>query len=279
MGDIGLAEKKYLCAAISVGDLVKDGTYLLHSSFPSAANFVSEDGSFVCLVCSEKGAGPFNIAIAGGFPSITGSLKVCLPNIEIDGLSVDTGKCRVYESSIQALEGRHIDLTRVEQEYLGLASSLSMALALDAARVSEFRPGFQSVFAARVSQACGLFYGGDFSGAARLLNGAGFGFTPSGDDFLAGVLLASRFFPSAASAREDVFAAVGSSNPVSMAAFRAAYEGRACEPVKNLLAALASGEDSSAHLRSVLGMGATSGADFLAGFIFAFKSFKGDGRC
>ena len=279
MANSGLAERKCLGSVLSVGDLVKDGTYLLHSAFSSAANFVSEDGAFVCLVCAEKGAGPFNIMLNGGFPDSPGTLKIKRPAIELDGLAADTGNFCVYDSSVLALKGEMLFVESLEREYLDLAPSLSLALALDASRVSEFLPGFQRAFAARVSQACALFYGEDFADCVRLLNGAGFGFTPSGDDFIAGALLASHFFPSAEPARNEIFAAVSSSNPVSSAAFRAAYEGHACEPVKNLLLALSNGEDTATHLRAVLGMGATSGADFLAGFIFAFKSFKGDGRC
>ena len=199
MANSGLAERKCLGSVLSVGDLVKDGNYLLHSAFPSAANFVSEDGAFVCLVCAEKGAGPFNIAIAGGLPAITGTLRIKRPDIELDGFAADTENFCVYDSSVLALKGKMLFVESLEREYLDLAPSLSLALALDASRVAEFLPGFQRAFAARVSQACGLFYGEDFADCVRLLNGAGFGFTPSGDDFIAGALLASHFFPSAAS--------------------------------------------------------------------------------
>jgi len=279
MGNSCLAEKKSLCVVKSVGDSVADGRYFLHSSFTSAANFISEDGAFVCLVSAVKEGGPFNIVLSSGVPAMTGSIKISLPIIEVDGAVADTSRAKIYDSAVSSLRGGFAGLAALEKEYLRLASPLSLALALDKRRIEGFRPGFQRTLAEQILQACALLSGGDYAGGARLLNGAGFGFTPSGDDFLAGVLLATHFLPAGEPARSAIFGAAASSNPVSLAAMRAARDGRACEPVKKLLTALSLGEDASSLLPAVLGMGATSGADFLAGFIFAFKSFKGEGRC
>ncbi|HOX23047.1 MAG TPA: DUF2877 domain-containing protein, partial [Elusimicrobiales bacterium] len=162
-----------------------------------------------------------------------------------------------------------------EKEYLRLAHPLSMAFVLQQARLGEFSAGFERAFVERAQDCCAKLRAGDFTEGAKGLNGLGFGFTPSGDDFICGLLLASHFLPRGAW-REEVFAAVGSSNPVSRAAFESAYRGRACEAVKKLITDLAAGNVPDNSLKAALGLGSTSGADFLAGFLFVLKEMADD---
>ncbi len=107
-------------------------------------------------------------------------------------------------------------------------------------------------------------------GAVQQIAGRGPGLTPSGDDFLAGVILAMQ-----TSARfRDVYpklvyeAAVSRTHRLSRAFLRAAAEGQADERWHRFLRALGGEGDVEAAVRLILSFGASSGLEMLAGFLW-----------
>ncbi|NLO92144.1 MAG: DUF2877 domain-containing protein, partial [Elusimicrobia bacterium] len=250
---------------------MENGLYSLHSAFASAANFIADDGAFLSLVSAEKGGGPFNICLSGcAFASVR-FVEVHLPRLIVDGLELELDSVPAYDSSVAAFRHPRIgsgELAVLEKAYLKSATSLSMAFVLDSSRLRHFISGFERGFAERALNGCASFSARDYALAARTLNGTGFGFTPSGDDFIAGLLLATHFSSAGAQVREIIAAEKPGSNPVSAAACRAACGGCASAPVKQLLRELQVC-GTSRGLAEVLKIGSTSGADLLAGFIFA----------
>lgn len=113
--------------------------------------------------------------------------------------------------------------------------------------------------------------------AAGRLAGLGPGLTPSGDDVLAGALVALAVRPPADAdvLRERMVSAVaGRTTRISLAYLDAAARGEAGETWHRLLALLP--EDSPAGLlpavRRVMAFGETSGADMLMGFILGMQA-------
>ena len=106
---------------------------------------------------------------------------------------------------------------------------------------------------------------------ALQLAGLGPGLTPSGDDFIIGVMLAAWAGLYGAAAEEFCVplaqAAAPSTTTLSAAFMHAAARGEAMSPWHTLFAALACPDNLPAALRAVLKIGHTSGADALAGFI------------
>ncbi|MDR5683479.1 MAG: DUF2877 domain-containing protein [Armatimonadota bacterium] len=100
------------------------------------------------------------------------------------------------------------------------------------------------------------------SGAQRLC-GLGLGLTPSGDDFLVGVLIGLRL--AGADPRPIVEAATDTTR-ISRAYLEAAAHGQANEPWHDLLQALRSEGGWEPSARRLLRWGETSGADMMAGF-------------
>ena len=102
---------------------------------------------------------------------------------------------------------------------------------------------------------------------ARQLAGLGQGLTPSGDDFIIGVMLAAWAGLYGATAEDFcaplAHAAAPRTTALSAAFLHAAARGEAMSPWHTLFAALACPD----ALRAVLEVGHTSGADALAGFI------------
>ncbi|MFP4343751.1 MAG: DUF2877 domain-containing protein [Anaerolineales bacterium] len=122
--------------------------------------------------------------------------------------------------------------------------------------------------------------------AAELLAGWGPGLTPSGDDFLAGVMLALHYLGSSATKSDTLApatvsdfayalyeAAAPRTNRVSRAFLAAARDGLADERWHRLLQTV-SGKDTRAlrlAVRDVLAFGATSGRDMLGGFLWLLR--------
>ena len=117
-----------------------------------------------------------------------------------------------------------------------------------------------------------------FAAAATRVLGLGPGLTPSGDDFVGGILFALAHAPRAgwAGAMPALRAhlrqaARRSTNVISAALLDDLIDGASYAPLHALLAALQ--EDAPAPIeracRSLLSVGATSGADMLAGLLLA----------
>lgn len=131
---------------------------------------------------------------------------------------------------------------------------------------------------------------GAVMGAARSLLGLGPGLTPSGDDWLAGLVLTLRHLdddsapppalpPSAvrAAAREAV--QPGLTTVVSEHMLQHALDGRGARPLHNLLAALAELDPTGAAsaVEALLRIGHTSGSDQLCGVLAALDLFPTQG--
>ena len=107
---------------------------------------------------------------------------------------------------------------------------------------------------------------------ASCLAGLGGGLTPSGDDFLAGAMLAAWLSHSVPErvCQLLLHTAAPRTTVLSAALLRAAAAGACSAPWHRLLAALANGgeEQLPSAVEEVLAHGHTSGADALAGFLW-----------
>jgi hypothetical protein len=117
--------------------------------------------------------------------------------------------------------------------------------------------------------------------AALPLAGLGPGLTPSGDDFLAGVMLALHSQPLAEDFKTLLCAslydaAVGRTTRLSLAFLKAARDGMADERWHRLLATLNSRKNEAIVIaaRAVMKYGETSGLDMVSGFLWLCNTIK-----
>ena len=128
------------------------------------------------------------------------------------------------------------------------------------------------------------FLGGDAAALDRAVGrfvGLGYGLTPSGDDFLCGMLYAfHRFFRISDRAEsylrmlsDAVRTHIGGTNEVSAEYIRCALDGEYFEVVERVLDCLLNEENDmqmlEAALCGLLSVGASSGSDILCGILFA----------
>jgi Protein of unknown function (DUF2877) len=122
-----------------------------------------------------------------------------------------------------------------------------------------------------------------FETAATRVLGLGHGLTPSGDDFVGGILFALEHAPLAAwvdalpAVKTRIrLAAAGATNPISAALLEDLMAGASYRALHDLLAALSSQNamDVEAAVAQLLRVGASSGADMLAGVLLALDTTR-----
>lgn len=104
-------------------------------------------------------------------------------------------------------------------------------------------------------------------GLASKLLGRGFGLTPSGDDFILGMISIMDLFGKDASALRGLVAQY--KNVFARTVLADALDGYYPRPLLSMLNSLASNTDADYSAVSLLGMGHTSGHDVLAGMYYA----------
>lgn len=148
---------------------------------------------------------------------------------------------------------------------------------LTAAEVLKQQPLLAALVAGRASPTVSKLGADDVQPAAELaalLAGRGPGLTPSGDDFVMGMLYALwALRPDLAAATAHAIAARAAARTTTLSAawLRAAGRGEADATWHSLVQALAGRGGVGAAAGRVMAVGHTSGADALAGFVFGLR--------
>jgi len=264
---------------LSFGDRIESGDYQVHSRFSEAVNFI-QGGRLVSAVGSRIGGGPINIVVAGVDFSRVGRLTV-----REDGFALDGRTCPKTPLFDSAFPGAGTDREPVKRNlrfWRGLlrrkAHPKSLVFLLDQERGRDSASGFEQALARRFQDAAKDLRRGNLEAGARAASGAGFGLTPSGDDFLSGYLWGLHFRKRLCGGDfyadiERICGCASGANPLSSAFLRCAREGRLFERLRDLLAALCRGApvDVEGRTDEVLAVGETSGADMCAGLLLAME--------
>ncbi|MFP4394224.1 MAG: DUF2877 domain-containing protein [Anaerolineales bacterium] len=237
----------------------------------------------IALALPAVGNGPFHIVV-GALPSFEASEARGM-TLSWAGNVAHLGRWRLDFGASPALWNPCPDwgTLRLREERL----SALRALAREAARACEARSPFVALLLgesmpqiAALERALARQDTTDFQEAVAAIAGLGPGLTPAGDDFLAGVMVASRLVKDAPyfDIPALIFeAASARTNRISRAFLRAAREGQVDERWHRLLDALAGPNSASLdphtleqRARAVLAFGASSGLDMLAGFLWFY---------
>jgi hypothetical protein len=264
---------------ISYGDGIPEGDYRLHSAFANAINF-RRGRVLVSLVPPRAGAGPLNVVLSQ-LPPGARRLRSTRFYFYIDENRLRKEPEARYASGVpatdappEAVQAGVEALARI----LALSSpAKSLAFAFDPAREKDFTRVFERQLLARFKKGLGYFAARDYARGVKTMRGLGLGLTPSGDDFISGLLAGFNFAMrslrfDAADRIEKIYFYAEGGNLVSSAFIRCSYEGRVNEAVRELLLALGGGgRRLEAAARRALASGHTSGADFCSGVVFALR--------
>lgn len=242
--------------------------------------YLDLDGRIVAVVAPELLNGPLNIVAeippSFSFDRIPGRVRVAwnAGSLTIEAFSIDLGTARVWNSVVAPLPQAARNRLR---EDLGVIRTLlrDEAPAESVARIEQRSPRASDGLAAL---AAGLRHqdARQVALGAERLAGLGPGLTPSGDDALAGALVALAILrpPNQSALAEPILQTTAGTTRISRAYIEAAARGEANDAWHQLLASLGTDDPLrlAATVRRVMAFGETSGADMLAGFVLAVEA-------
>jgi hypothetical protein len=266
----------------------------IQAVFDRACNLVTREGEIVALVTPQVGAGPLSIVVNGmeaGFcPEPGMAARVQGSRLLVGYQEIDFAQAQVWEPrpDWERLRRRRAYLVaglaaveEIARKLVGRQPRPSPLFSPSPLHSME-RGGGRRPETACCFGAAGVWgealahllagWNGDVDrlreGAGQLA-GRGIGLTPSGDDFLCGVILRAWLSHPQPEVfcRRVVDAAAPRTTTLSAAFLRAAGRGECNAAWQRLLDALATGLEAKDALARVLAYGATSGADTLAGFL------------
>lgn len=274
---------------LSIGDQVKRGSYTVHSRFKRAVNF-SNGRRLVFLVTQEIGAGPQNIVLADTDFQQALACATCLRVdenlIEVDERRFNIELSYFYRSDFM-LQDCNSDrlpsnLALFQQLLADASAAKSLAFLNAPERIGNFTSAVEQAFVGRIQRGAGQVFGGSLLEGVSMLKGCGAGLTPSGDDFIAGVLIGLHVIQQLRrwelrQVIDTIFRATNGNNIFSNTFLELASRGLLFEKMKKLILALL-GEESDAVRATALDLfaiGATSGADLGTGFLMTLLEEDG----
>lgn len=269
---------------LSIGDRIRHGTYRLHSRFRRVVNLL--DGrSLVSVVEADVGAGPINIVVSGIDIGGIRRLSVDGQTLSLNALSCRIDPDRSYDSALEIEADQppafDANLALLGELLVEKSPPRSLAFLLDGGCAPPCRGRFDIAVLERLSEGVAMIFRGELLGGVRILRGCGFGLTPSGDDFVAGLLIAMRlvsrmYGTDLGETVESVRRVSRSRNVLSESLLAFAGEGRLNERMKNLVQAVlyGTGDRVRHHAERLLLVGDTSGADLGTGFCMTMQRRK-----
>ncbi len=266
---------------VSIGDQIEPGRYELHSCFEHACNFKRGE-RLVCVVDKSVGAGPLNIVLTHCREVFACSLEVGYHTVILGDLHFPFSEGDRYHSAVRVL---FFDEQRFRRNLACFGNGLarmapagSLAFLVDKSRTAQLPPGFARRFAREIARSADEVFHGDLLAGIAGLKGCGPGLTPSGDDFLAGVLIGSHVVQYIWQGNFDeirgrIFAAALGDNLFSNNFLEMARRGQVSEHVQKLIVALVAGGagEVKAATRTLMAIGSTSGADFATGLYLTLR--------
>ena len=262
---------------LSIGDRVKQGAYQIHSRFNHAVNFIRR-GKLVSVVDKEVGAGPRNIVLHDLKLARVDALEIRERVIVLGAQKYPFSHRHVFRSRLEIAgfnpETCRKNLSLCETMLVELAPAQSLAFILDRSGTRGLTSPLEQAFLQRITGGVEMIFAGQVIDGVRLLKGCGPGLTPSGDDFIAGLLFGLNFLQEVLHRDfkqliDIVFQTARSGNIFSQTFFELAREGRVFEKLKELIHALNCAEERELHAcaERLFAVGASSGADLATGFL------------
>lgn len=272
----------------SYGDRLEKGSYACHSRFRRAANF-SRGGSLLALVDRSIGPGPRHVVVSGIEPAGIERLAVTNDGLWLDGRLLPLPPGRRYDSRLQpdvAGDRRRLraGLQQLARCLRREAPERSLGFLLPGRQARAGRSALERAVARRLAAGQRLVFSRDLLRGVRMVRGTGFGLTPGGDDFVAGILLALHC--GQAIFRRSYRRAIGAvrrnaigGNAIANAMLEDAAAGRAGPAVKGLLAALCGGDCAGVArgVRRLRRLGHSSGIDLGVGLQLALARLEAAG--
>ncbi len=268
------------------GDGLPSGAFISHSRFETVVNFVNDLNQIAYITSNEILLASNAIFLPEVRLHDASSLTISPQTITLDNVIFNRDRMDIYDSSfhfedfdLAAFESR---LLQIPSQYSTLFPEKSLIFLVHAENEKFFPSGFDHQFMLNAKKGRELILSGEIIKGIETIRGTGYGLTPSGDDFIAGVLLGihyneSKFKLDLSTLRDKIYLASIGRNLLTNSFLLNAKQRKYFSPLKKILLLL-SGEINSPFrdaLKQLLSIGATSGADLFSGYIFAIKHKTG----
>jgi hypothetical protein len=264
---------------VAIGDKVPPGTYQFHSRFDHVVNYRNESCiiSFIdhdknlsgrTLLVSELPRGEAPVVVRGAEVAVA-QTRVC------------RARAHRYDSTFEGFSPEQ-DLTTLIHTMKSVLEGPVPDRSLAALHHPRHRPAFSSAFEKavldRLTGAFETLKKGDILGSVEQFKGVGFGLTPSGDDFIIGLLYALSslsFSGTARGVKKEILEMTAGCTALSLQFMRDAEAGIFPRDIKELFTAARCGDEEAMNrrLHDILKHGHSSGADTIAGMVAGFEWF------
>ena len=266
---------------LSFGDRIADGTYRIHSKFTSVINFVSGD-KMISLINKEREGGPGNICIKCDELPKSESITIRNRFIYFDDTKITLTPDKIYNSSLKLSGADEISFSKNVDVFgkalVTYSQEKSLAFLIDETKENEFSSGFERHVLEKIKSGVDHILSGDVLTGVKNIKGVGFGLTPSGNDFIAGMLwglfLSSNIYDhNYTEIRGRIITLSKSNCLISNTMLSHAKEGYVFENLKNLLISLLYENEKKTikNTKKLLNMGNTSGSDLATGLFLTLK--------
>lgn len=267
---------------ISYGDKIQEGIYsLIHSVFQNVVNLNYADKYVISLVSEKVGVGPLNIVVKGVDFNQIKNVEIAPDYIKINDFHFEKNVLQIYNSKIPDLDFQNLDLNwELIAEELKNSPEKSLAFLIFPEREGQFTTTFDKVLIKKIKESVSeKIEIESLITISKSIKGIGYGLTPSGDDFIAGMLTSLNFLEiknknSYIELKNKIFETVLGENRISNNSFYMSKENLYSEKLKNLLVALSGKNQNEVRntIRNYIEIGETSGADFLTGMYLTYKN-------
>ncbi len=264
---------------IIVGDRLLTGQYSQHSVYKNVCNFSTLSGNLIALVKQMAYFAPNSIYIEGCNIST-------VKNITVSEKEIIVGKHCLARKTLD-IENSKLCINKLtfHQALLGFKEACvsqfpekSLAFLLAPEREQFFQSAFDRAFVQQMKFAFSFAQKGNLLACAKNMKGFGFGLTPSGDDFNAGLLFGLSILEiienwDYSKLKLDILEISKTNNLISNALLTQACEGKFFARLKNLLDTIgASPHQIHKAFLQMLAYGSTSSGDLLTGLLFVVLS-------
>jgi len=267
---------------LSFGDCIEKGTYKVHSQYRNHINLVS-GRKLITVTDNINDIGPVNIVLKTLAHLTIGPLYVGSDIFRINKFTEEQPICNRYSSNLIISPEDSAKLVSnvniVEDSVIRKGSSESIKFLLEKKEIisdGSFRGELKKALMAAVRK----LSSGEILNGVEMIKSRGIGLTPSGDDFIIGMLYAMHAVQFCSRNIPELIVAVHkkaeTANLISQTYLDLARRGRYYRDLRELINSLIIGNktDISQKTAAVLLKGETSGADMLTGFIITIKNSR-----
>lgn len=262
------------------GDCIINDIYFPKSSFSHINNYFSADNVMLSVSDDIDFAAP-NSIIVNSLENLNSNISLKQNRLQLNNIELELLPEKKYNSAFIFKSFTQNELTlRIEilEQILQNFSDNFLTLKVFFNKKIVTKSAFETEIYNRLSKGFEMLKQNAFFDGLQFIKGIGSGLTPSGDDFIAGVVMASYFAEKSLNKnlqpiRNSILKMMSDSNIYSFNFLRYLVSGNFNAHFKDFLTSFSEGKPEQMQLsvEKMKKIGASSGIDVLVGFIFTLK--------